>query len=355
MQSALRIAAQSALLVGMMGGCMATIYDVAREAGVNHTTVSHTFSGKRPVAPATRERVLAAAKKLGYQPNAAARSLASRSTRIIGLAAPLDLPMRALSEGSFARFIMNIGDRLNDHGYKMLCLVSPDPDTSDLVGLVRGGHVDGMLLLQVRTDDPRIPAMRAEKIPFVCMGRPRELAGVVRVDADFVHAAEQAAEHLMSLGHRHISFLTAFSGGQPVFGFQYYALAGFRRAHRACGLPAYPGQILRHGESRGLVEVLGPILERRSPSTAIIATTDIEAATTLHLLSAAGIRVPDDISLIALADTALTELGQSAYHGDALFPRSNGAPRRRLVIADAGRAAAAPHGASRPHRVHCAA
>jgi len=287
---------------------MVTIYDVAREAGVNHTTVSHAFSGKRPVAEATRERIFEAARKLGYQANAAARSLASRSTRIVGLAAPLDLPMRALAEGSFSRFIMSIGDRLNDHGYKMLCLVSPDPDTSDLVSIVRGGHVDGMLLLQVRTDDPRIAAMQTEGIPFVAIGRPREASGVVRVDADFEHAAEMAVEHLARLGHQRIALLSAFSAGQPVFGFQYHAIAGFRKAHKALGLHYNSSQILQHGDHAGLAEVLEPLLAPRPASTAIIATTDIEAATALRTLSARGFRVPDDISLVALADTRLTDL-----------------------------------------------
>jgi DNA-binding LacI/PurR family transcriptional regulator len=104
MQSALLIRSQRALRAYRsfgVAGSMVTIYDVAREAGVNHTTVSHAFSGKRSVAPSTWERVVEAAWKLGFHANAAARPLASRKTHIIGLAAPLDLPMRALAEGSF--------------------------------------------------------------------------------------------------------------------------------------------------------------------------------------------------------------------------------------------------------------
>jgi len=314
---------------------MVTIYDVAREAGINHTTVSHAFSGKRSVAPATRERVFEAARKLGYHANAAARSLASHNTHIIGLAAPLDLPMRALAEGSFSRFIMSIGDRLNDHGYKMLCLVSPDPDTSDLVGIVRGGHVDGMLLLQVRTGDPRIAAMQAEGIPFVAIGRPRDAAGIVRVDADFGLAAEMAVNHLVQLGHHEISMLTAFSSGEPVFGFQYHALAGFRRAHKALGLRLQRGQVLRHGEHTGIAEALEPFLatKPRTACTAIVTSTDIEAATTLRLLSANGIRVPDDISLLALADTALTDLANPPITAVRFSPEAMSRTAVDLVVA----------------------
>src|SRR5579871_2881746 len=105
-----------------MRGMMATIHDVARLAGVGHTTVSHALSGRRPVAPATRERILDAVRQLGYQPNAAARSLVNRRTRTVGLIAPLDLHDEdvrvhgdAIYASNYGEFILAIGDRLNAH------------------------------------------------------------------------------------------------------------------------------------------------------------------------------------------------------------------------------------------------
>ena len=129
---------------------MATIADVARQAGVAPSTVSHALSGKRPVAAATRERIITAARELGYEPNATAGNLRVRRTRTVGPSLPLDSPGRTLSHGPCAEYVADIADRPAAHDYKLLCLVARSPDVSDLARLVRGGHLDGLILLQVR-------------------------------------------------------------------------------------------------------------------------------------------------------------------------------------------------------------
>src|SRR5579884_2047478 len=178
---------------------MATIGDVARLAGVTRTTVSHALSGKRPVAPATRERVLAAVRALGYRPNAVARSLVLRRTQTIGLSLPIDAHYRSLSDGAYLRFISAIADRLSSHGYKLLCLISADLGVTDLADLARDGHVDGVLLLELHLDDPRVAALQEVGLPFVAIGRPLDTAGLVHVDADSVQATEDAVRYLFGL------------------------------------------------------------------------------------------------------------------------------------------------------------
>jgi DNA-binding LacI/PurR family transcriptional regulator len=288
---------------------MATIRDVARMAGVNHTTVSHALSGKRPVAAATRDRVLAAIQQLGYHPNAAAQSLVSRRTRTVGLVAPLDGDLHDLAESGYSQFITFVADRLGDHDYRLLCLVARDPDPFDVVRLVRSGQVDGMLQLQVRVEDARVAVLRQAGLPFVAIGRTRESTGLVRADADFVTAGEIAVRHLAGLGHRRIALLSATEGGHPFFGYQYHTLAGFRRAHRALGLRAHRAQVLGYDPRRGLERTLDPLFGANAP-TALIATTPIEAVFALRALAAHGLRVPDDLSLVAIGDTMLAELAQ---------------------------------------------
>ncbi len=285
---------------------MATIGDVARRAGVAPSTVSHALTGKRPISAETRARVLAVAAELGYQPNAAARTLALRRTRTIGLALPLSARPRALSSGPYFEFVGTAADRLGEHGYTLLCLISRDPGAADLVRLARGGHVDGMLLMQVRLDDPRVAALRAVDLPVVAIGRTRDPAGLVRVDVDFAAAAETAVGHLVALGHRRIAFL----GGAPDYGFYYHALDGFRRAHAAHALPLPPGRVLSVDAASGLHEALRPLLDDRGVErvTALVTVGDLEAATTLHILAEHGLRVPDDLSIVALYDSPLTAL-----------------------------------------------
>ncbi len=286
-----------------------TIRDVARRAGVARATVSQALGGKRPVSAATRERVLAAVRELGYQPNATARSLALRQTRTIGLALPLH-PSGALPEGPFFGFIAGAADRLAQHDYKLLCVMSRDPRGDDVASLASAGHVDGMLLLQVRRADPRVAALRAAGLPFVAIGRPRDAAGLARVDADLVRAATVAVDHLYALGHRRIALLTASMDGLPVYGFGYYALVGFRHAHRAHGLPFNHTQVLSYDPADGPGAALPPLVDGANGFTAVITTTDYEAATALHALISQGRCVPGDVSLVTLGDSVLTALAQ---------------------------------------------
>ena len=104
---------------------MATIDDVARLAGVAPTTVSNALSGKAHVAPGTRKRILAVADELRYQPNNAARNLASRRAMAVGVIVPVDPDV--LSDGGLTEFLVAAADRLASHGYQALCLVEKIP------------------------------------------------------------------------------------------------------------------------------------------------------------------------------------------------------------------------------------
>jgi DNA-binding LacI/PurR family transcriptional regulator len=253
---------------------MATIADVARQASVAPATMSHALSGKRPVA---------AARELGYKPNATARNLRARRTRTVGLSLPLDIPGRTLSHGPFAEYVAQIADLLDAHDYKLLCLVTRSLEASDLARLVRGGHLAGLILLQVCLDDPRVHALRTAGIPFVSIGRPRKTKGIIYVDADVRTTAAMAVAHLVALGHRHLAFL----GDEPVFGFQHHALVGFQRAHRVQGLPLHRSQILHYDQSTGLCGALESLVGHDGP-TALVTTTEFEAVTALHALADRG-------------------------------------------------------------------
>ena len=104
---------------------MATVAEVARQAGVAPSTVSHALSGKRPIAAATRERIITAARELGYEPNATTGTVRARRTRTVGLSLPLASPGRTLSHGPFAEYVADIADLLAAHDYKLLCLLEP--------------------------------------------------------------------------------------------------------------------------------------------------------------------------------------------------------------------------------------
>lgn len=289
---------------------MITINDVARRARVAPTTVSHALSGKRHVATATRERILAAARDLDYHPNAAARSLSLRRTSMVALALPLEFYAGALPEGRFQGFIAHTADCLNAYNYKLLCLISRDPEPADLVDLARAGYIDGVLLLQVRLADARVAALQDIGVPFVTIGRSHESSALVSVDADVAAAAAIAVGHLLEAGHRRLAFVTAWRDGMPFYGFQYHALAGFARAHRAHGLPLPERYLLTYDPASGPGDVWRACRDASDEPTAVITTTDLEAMAVLHALAARGQRVPDDLSLVTLGDSTLTTLAQ---------------------------------------------
>ncbi len=291
---------------------MATIKDVARLAGVTHTTVSHALSGKRPVAPATREAILAAVRQLDYHPNANALSLTARRTQRVCLSVPLDAPHRSLSKGPTFDFIAAVGDRLSYHGYTLVCEISHGLDAAGVVDLVRASHVDGTLLLGTQLTDPRVEALRKERAPFVTFGRTRRPSDFVRVDADAAGAAILATQHLFELGHRHIALiLPTLPGGEPALGSHFHALAGFRRAHRAFGLPLRRSQILTYDLAEGLGGRIAPLIDGTLGVSAVIAAgNDLEAVSVLRALSEHGRRVPEDISVVGLVDSPLTQLAQ---------------------------------------------
>jgi len=289
---------------------VATIGDVARRAGVARATVSHALSGKRPVAPETRARVLTAVQELGYQPNAAARSLTSRRMRTVGLALPLDFYEDTIPEGPFFGFIAHAAEWLGHHDHKLLCLISRESDPAELVRLAQSGYVDGLLLLQVRYADPRVAPLRDAGVPFVTIGRPHDTTGLTCVDADLAAAAEMAVDHLVGLGHRRIAFLTAFYDGAPVYGFQYHALAGFERARRFHSLCLDRDHILTYAPECGPHKVLRALIDDPDGPTGLVTTTDVEAAAAVRILAAHGQSVPTDLSLVTLGDSMLMELSQ---------------------------------------------
>jgi DNA-binding LacI/PurR family transcriptional regulator len=290
---------------------MATIKDVARLAGVTHTTVSHALSGKRPVAPATREAILAAVRQLDYHPNANALSLTARRTQRVCLAVPLDAPHRSLSKGPSFDFIAGVGDRLSYHGYTLVCEISRGLDAAGVVDLVRASHVDGTLLLGTQLSDPRVDALRKERAPFVTFGRTRRSSDFVRVDADAAGAAELAAQHLFALGHRNVALVLPTLQGEPALGSHFHALAGFRRAHRDYGLPLPRGRILTYDIAEGLGDSITPLIDGTLGVSAVIAGgNDLEAVTILRALNEHGRRVPDDVSIVGLVDSPLTQMAQ---------------------------------------------
>lgn len=183
---------------------MPTIADVAKAAGVSISTVSYVMSGKRTISPETRERVEAAIAELKFSPHASARSLASRSTNVIGLQAPL---RAGVDVHVVMEIVAGMVQEARAHQYDLLLLTDDSPET--LKRATRGSQVDALLVMDVESDDPRLATLAELPAPSVLIGLPSTDGHQVCVDFDFEAAGRLAAQRLVDLGHQRIALIGA--------------------------------------------------------------------------------------------------------------------------------------------------
>ena len=139
---------------------MATIDDVARVAGVSVSTVSYTFSGKRPISAETRARVERAVRELDYRPHAGARALASQRTQVLALMAPLRVDVNV---GVIMQFVTGVVTRAQSFKHDVLLLTQDDHDGIERVAA--GSMVDAVIMMDVEAEDPRLPILRRSASP----------------------------------------------------------------------------------------------------------------------------------------------------------------------------------------------
>jgi LacI family transcriptional regulator len=182
---------------------------IAQEAGVSRTTVSFVLNNVPGVniSPETRQRVLDAAARLNYYPDAAARRLASGETRTIALVLHQG-PTQAYSDAFLPQMLQGVSQAARQHGYHVLFYpIDPTDDPSSYVQLVRGRHADGLILSGPREDDTHLVELDQEGYPIVLQG---QLPGtdIPFVDVDNVSGASTAVEHLIRIGHRRVGMVT---------------------------------------------------------------------------------------------------------------------------------------------------
>jgi DNA-binding LacI/PurR family transcriptional regulator len=287
--------------------------DIAQQAGVSPATVSAFLSGKRPVSPATRARLEAAIKMHGYRANAAARALAHGRTNTIGLLIP---PQgRSLSNFAF-EFIPRAVKEAQLAGYDVLVSISLE-EQQVFARLIEEQRVDGVILLEVSLEDKRVGRLQAADVPFVAVGRTAHPDGYTWVDIDFAALARAFVHHLADLRHRRI---VLFNPGEELFargfGPARRAQEGFVQACEELGISGRVVYSEVNPES-GL-RVTQDLLSEGHDFTAIAVINDHALWGIYQALASAGLQVPKDVSVIALADTrwpeALSPRLTAAHH-----------------------------------------
>lgn len=264
-----------------------TIHDVARKTNLSVATVSRALASSDLVAHATRERVLAAAKQLGYHPNRAARSLVTGKTGNFGVIVP------DLNNPFYPNILKGAQSRAHECGHSILVADGDeDPAAEESLVHVMAKQVDGVIICAPFASDESLRKL-AETTSLVLINR--SLPGIPAVLMDFLGGMTAVVDHLVELGHRRCAFLN----GPSISWSARERRRGIRAAAQQKGLefvefgpfePKYDGGIeaCDHALNSGF--------------TAIVAYNDLMALGVLSRLAALGIRVPQEMSVVGFDD-----------------------------------------------------
>ena len=273
-----------------------TIHDVAARAGVSKSLVSLALRGSPKVSEASREAILQAAADLGYRPNAAARSLADRRSRTIGVLI-LDL-----HNPVFAEILDGVQSEVRRHGYStMLVTGGADPalEQSELEKLLEF-QVEGLVLISHRLEAGTLRDIAAE-VPTVVVTR-RDMTGprIDTVSGDDIAGAALAVEYLAGLGHRRIVHLSG--GSNPI---SRDRERGYSQGMSASGLPAEERIIAGSLTDGGGYAAAETALSSGPVPTAFFVANDIAALGAIAAVQDHGLRVPEDVSVVGYDGIAL--------------------------------------------------
>ncbi len=295
---------------------MATIQDVAKQAGVSVSTVSRVLNDNPRVNPDVRRRVEEAVAALAYQPNAAARSLRSNRSRIIGLL------VSDIQNPFFMSLIRGVEDEALRREYSLiLCNSSESPQREQqYLDVLFGERVAGAIIVPTREQLGAETVRRFDEraIPLVAVDRRVKNKSVDAVLVDNVRGAREAVAHLIANGYRRIGVVTgptSVTTGRE-------RLEGYRQALAAVGLPLDPA-LERCGrftmESGG--ELAGQLLDLCPPPDALFVGNNLLTLGALDAIHARGLRVPEDLGVVGyddmqwagLAAVSLTTVTQPVY------------------------------------------
>lgn len=272
-----------------------TLLAVARLAGVSTSTASRALSGHANVLPATRAKVLAAAKSLRYHPNRMASALRTKRTGLIGLV------VNNLWNATFNTIAETIQAGGAAEGYQVLvCTTGGDPRReATFLDTAMEHHFDGVVIAGSGENYDRINSLLDAGAGVVTMNREVPGARAASVMPDYAEAARLATEHLISLGHSRIAAiegLERFTSGRQLH-------AGFVAALGEAGLPVDPELVQRGPFTPEFGSVaMTRLLELRHPPTALLVSNHEASFGVLPVLSRASVAIPDQLSLVCTED-----------------------------------------------------
>jgi len=271
-----------------------TLEQVAERAGVSRSTASRAINGGLRVSPEAQGSVDAAVAVLGYIPNRAARTLVTRRTNSVALVVP-EPDERVLSDPFFASTIHGLNGALRDTDLQLvLVMAQPEDIATRTLRYLRGGHVDGVVVVSHHRDDVLAEALHRSGVPSVYVGRPFGGGDHVHyVDVDNTGGGRMATEHLLRIGRRRIGTIAGpqdMSAGLD-------RLAGWSAALSDAGLAT---DAVEFGDftTTGGALAAAQLLVKYPDIDALFVASDLMAVGAMEVLAHAGRLVPGDVALV---------------------------------------------------------
>jgi LacI family transcriptional regulator len=285
-----------------------TIRQLAKLSGVSIGTVSRALNGYADVRPETRERIMRLARELDYTPAAAARSLKTQRSHVVGVFLETGEGHPDLQHPFFHEVLVGLKNSIGRGGYDLLLFASEHPGNGygahSYLKRCHHHNVGGVVLMGVDEEDPEVRRLVRSDLPTV--GVDLEVSGpaTTYVISDNTDGAQRAVRYFHSLGHRRIATITGLLDKRPGAD----RLRGYRQALQASGL-AYRDEYVAYGDF--YVEsgrrAMADLLSLDEPPTAVFAASDMMALGAIRAAGDAGLSVPEDVSVIGFDDVQLAD------------------------------------------------
>jgi LacI family transcriptional regulator len=333
---------------------LVTLQDVAREAGVSKVTAARVLGSYGTASPRAKEKVLTAARALGYQPNELARSMTTGRSRTIGVI------VGDIENPYFGRAVRGISEVATAAGFDVI-LANSGEDVGKEQAAVRvllGKRVDGLIVTPASMSETQhLESVQSSGRPLVLLDRAVPGLKVDSVVTDDRAAAKAATQTLIDAGHRRIAYITATNSDNPIYRGPHQIslttvmdrIEGFLAAASEAGIET-PEQYIRLAATRlgSSGKIIADLLSLPHRPTAILASDNVVGLEIFKAIRALGMSIPDDLSLIAFHDAdwtsvttpPITVISQPVYNlgiesAQILIKRINGAtePPKRLALA----------------------
>ena len=321
-----------------------SIKDIARQAGVSHSTVSRALSDSDLVSAQTKARIRHLASEMGYSPDAQARSLVRGRTMTIGVVVTI------IADPFIAEVVQGIESTALDHNYSVILTSSSYEPEREIaaVDMLRSKRVDSVIVTSSRVGAVYLDHLERIDAPIVLINNNREDTGpyTFSITVDNPHGGCEATRHLIESGHRRIAYITGRGDHSSDAGRQ----EGYRQALAGSGIPFDPALILPgNGRSDGGERALATLIGLDSRPTAVFCYNDMTAIGLIRAAREAGLRIPEDLAVVgfddipfaAFAFPPLTTIAQPKFEMgkravemalELLKPSQAGAPASNVVF-----------------------